>query len=260
MTRAFSLVELSIVLVILGLLTGGILAGQSLIRAAELRSIPTDVNRFNSATLAFRDKYFTLPGDMRNATRFWGAQAGATTDGTTAACLALDYTTPATGAATCNGDGNGQVGWKEGWRGWQQLANAGLVEGSFTGVPGVVGDDTFGTAGENMPRSRANDNIGFAAVYSGPVTVAGGAMFIGNFGHTLRLGMGNGTDEGNVPSSEDAWNIDTKMDDGRPGTGSVRSYTNTSRPTCATTDVTSTAQYTLTSLNGSCNLVFILLP
>ena len=59
----FSLVELSIVLVILGLLTGGILAGQSLIRAAELRSISTDYSRYIAAVQAFRDKYFALPGD-----------------------------------------------------------------------------------------------------------------------------------------------------------------------------------------------------
>jgi prepilin-type N-terminal cleavage/methylation domain-containing protein len=68
--RGFSLVELSIVLVILGLLTGGILAGQSLIRAAELRSITTQFNQYVSATQSFRDKYMALPGDMPNATRF----------------------------------------------------------------------------------------------------------------------------------------------------------------------------------------------
>ena len=70
----FSLVELSIVLVILGLLTGGILAGQSLIRAAELRSVATESQRYMAALNSFRDKYFALPGDMANATAFWGAQ------------------------------------------------------------------------------------------------------------------------------------------------------------------------------------------
>ncbi|PZP83692.1 MAG: type II secretion system protein, partial [Azospirillum brasilense] len=57
-THGFSLVELSIVLVILGLLTGGILGGQSLIRAAELRTISTDANRYITAAQTFRDKYF----------------------------------------------------------------------------------------------------------------------------------------------------------------------------------------------------------
>ena len=70
---AFSLVELSIVLVILGLLTGGILSGQSLIRAAELRSVTTEYSRYTAATYSFRDKYFALPGDMSNAESFWGS-------------------------------------------------------------------------------------------------------------------------------------------------------------------------------------------
>lgn len=56
--RGFSLVELSIVLVILGLLTGGILAGQSLIRAAELRAVSTEYSRYATAVQSFRDKYF----------------------------------------------------------------------------------------------------------------------------------------------------------------------------------------------------------
>ncbi len=55
--NAFSLVELSIVLVILGLLVGGVLSGQSLIRAAELRSITEDYARYVTATHTFKDKY-----------------------------------------------------------------------------------------------------------------------------------------------------------------------------------------------------------
>ena len=72
MRAAFSLVELSIVLVILGLLTGGILTGQNLIRAAELRSVVTEFQTYQTAVMTFRDKYFALPGDMTNATDFWG--------------------------------------------------------------------------------------------------------------------------------------------------------------------------------------------
>ena len=49
MRSAFSLVELSIVLVILGLLTGGILTGQSLIRAAELRSVTSQMQQYRVA-------------------------------------------------------------------------------------------------------------------------------------------------------------------------------------------------------------------
>lgn len=135
--QAFSLVELSIVLVILGLLVGGVLAGQSLIRAAELRAVSTEYSRYTAAVNSFKDKYFAIPGDMNNAVRFWGAQAGGTADGSNTTCEAL--TTPATGTATCNGNGDGQVhqvstGWYERFRLWQHLANAGLIEGSYSGI------------------------------------------------------------------------------------------------------------------------------
>lgn len=96
----FSLVELSIVLVILGLLTGGILAGQSLIRASELRSVSVDLVRTQTAVMSFRDKYMAIPGDMSTATRFWGAAHA-----TPATCR----TTSSSSTATCDGDGNGNI-------------------------------------------------------------------------------------------------------------------------------------------------------
>ena len=123
--NGFSLVELSIVLVIIGLLTGGILSGQSLIRAAELRSVTTEYAQFNTATMTFRDKYLAVPGDMKNATKFWGKL--------TAYCNADAGTASATG--TCSGDGDGlmelgagalQKG--ENLMAWNQLALQGLFQ------------------------------------------------------------------------------------------------------------------------------------
>jgi prepilin-type N-terminal cleavage/methylation domain-containing protein len=131
----FSLVELSIVLVILGLLVGGVLTGKSLIRAAELRSVTTDQQRFVAAAQIFREKYQAFPGDMTNATAFWG---------TAAACPGT-YLQPSTDATTCNGNGDGGVrgdttGSNESFRFWQQLANAGLIEGQYSGVTGSALD------------------------------------------------------------------------------------------------------------------------
>ncbi|MFZ4541492.1 MAG: type II secretion system protein [Rickettsiales bacterium] len=127
-SSGFSLVELSIVLVILGLLVGGILSGQSLIRAAELRAVSTEYSRYVTAVQTFRDKYFQLPGDMNSATTFWG----------TAAVGAACATTIGSGTQTCNGNGdgwldNGYVNSNENFRYWQHLANAGLIEGAYTG-------------------------------------------------------------------------------------------------------------------------------
>src|SRR6201999_103149 len=64
--QGFTLIELSIVLVIIGLIVGGVLVGQDLIRAAEIRATLTQVEKFNTAVNTFYGKYGALPGDMNN--------------------------------------------------------------------------------------------------------------------------------------------------------------------------------------------------
>jgi prepilin-type N-terminal cleavage/methylation domain-containing protein len=64
----FTLIELSIVLVIIGLLVGGLLVGRDLIKAAEIRSSLSQLEQFQSAVGAFRLKYNCRPGDCPNAT------------------------------------------------------------------------------------------------------------------------------------------------------------------------------------------------
>ena len=276
MKNAFSLVELSIVLVILGLLTGGILGGQALIRAAELRSISSDVAKHTAAIHSFRDKYFALPGDMPNAVRFWGNQAGGTADGVDATCQMLDRDNPATGSATCNGNGNGMIGAYanltdagnfETFRAWQHMANAGLVEGSYAGVtdsdinayltgPGV-------RPGWNVPRSKLS-NAGYALAHWGShnaasIYVTGGILFVSDYGHVLNFGLPGGYHSmGNagVILPTEAWNIDTKMDDGRPGTGSVMTPSATTAPGCVSSNDGAIAVYELAGSITGCALVF----
>lgn len=210
--HAFSLVELSIVLVILGLLVGGVLSGQSLIRAAELRSIGTEFQRHQTAIQSFRDKYFALPGDMTNATAFWGDQATGT-----AACASA--ATPDGTPGTCNGDGDGIIGptgattGPEGLRAWQHLARAGLMEGSYLGYLDAGG--TKLTLGVNVPRSRLS-NAGWSIMHRSVTPVWGVSTQYIQFGSE-----GAGHLWGGVLIPEEVWNIDTKLDDGRPETGIV---------------------------------------
>lgn len=253
MQRGFSLVELSIVLVILGLLTGGILAGQSLIRAAELRSISNDYSRYITAAQTFRDKYFALPGDFTKATDFWTAA-----DPTPATCR----TTVGAGTATCNGNGNGiiqsfSLGVDEHFRAWQHLANAGLIEGTYTGVTGPGHSSEDANPGVNVPRGRIN-NTGFGWNWMGSVTNAADThYFVGNYGNGLHFG-GNGAANMYYPAikPEEQWNIDTKMDDGLPHQGNLRSLKNgsTLTPGCA---AVSNIAYDLTATGNLCSIVFI---
>lgn len=255
MQKGFSLVELSIVLVILGLLTGGILAGQNLIRASELRSVVSELRNFQSATMTFRDKYFALPGDMRNATDFWGVLAG---DGLNAAC----QDTAATGADTCNGNGDGViytsvVGFDERLRVWQHLANAGLIEGSYTGKTDGASGSIEQVAGENSPRSKMGQGFWDMLTHSVPSTDP--SHFESPTALVAHLRHDDGTNQAKAPLiPEELWNIDTKLDDGRPGSGSVKTHKNSSAaaPDCATTDDPADAEYDLQNTSVKCHARF----
>src|SRR5579884_171721 len=66
--RGFTLIEISIVLVIIGLIVGGVLVGQDLIRSAQVRATIAQIEKFNTAANTFKGKYGALPGDMAAAT------------------------------------------------------------------------------------------------------------------------------------------------------------------------------------------------
>ncbi|MFZ4541966.1 MAG: type II secretion system protein, partial [Rickettsiales bacterium] len=257
----FSLVELSIVLVILGLLVGGILSGQALIRAAELRAVTTEYNRYVAAVQTFRDKYFQLPGDMNSATRFWGNLGGVN--------CTNNAGTGAVSTGTCDGNGDGTINGAaavsqtgEAFQFWRQLAFAGLIEGTYTGISGPTlswpGMDTL--PGTNSPTSRMN-NSGWGGVSM--VTVGDIATYALDYGNMLALGI---RAVGNIPLNpafkpEEAWNIDTKMDDGKPGTGKVmvRDYYTFGNANACTTSTNQTdyaGNYKLANTTSACSFFF----
>lgn len=69
---AFTLVELAIVLIIIGLITGGVVGAQSLIDSAARSNLYQDVIRYETAMNAFRLEYDAIPGDFNEATAYWG--------------------------------------------------------------------------------------------------------------------------------------------------------------------------------------------
>ena len=254
MTKGFSLVELSIVLVILGLLTGGILTGQTLIRASELRAVTAEFQSQQSAINTFRNKYFAIPGDLRNATDFWGTFG-------TGGCP----TGSGVGTQTCDGDGDGrltqpaaaaQAG--EVFLFWQHLANANLIEGAFNGIAGAA-DNAHHIAGVNAPRSKLDSGC-WGTTWWGTQSGSPSA-FDGEYRHVIALGkQGTGSFCGaqvgtEIMRAEEAWNIDTKLDDGRPGTGLVVAHKQTAKVNCTTSDNGATAEYALTNSAIGCTLI-----
>lgn len=251
--NAFSLVELSIVLVILGLLVGGVLSGQSLIRAAELRNVGTEFSRYQTAFNIFRDKYFDMAGDMPTATTVFGRM---TTD---SACWYTAGTT-VTSNGVCNGTGNGQIDTVFGGTGnidekfqvWRHLAAAGLIEGGFTGryTAGSGACDVVGSATTNCPPSKLGGGAQWQALHFyntwntsqfEPMLVIGAQMN----NHNSMASQG-------VLSPEEAWNIDSKLDDGIPGIGILNAR---SKGTCWT-GTGNSAVYALSTSGKQCFVQF----
>lgn len=248
--NGFSLIELSIVLVILGLLAGGVMTGQALIRSSELRSVTTELTNYTTASNLFMQKYFALPGDMPDATAYWGQFP----DGCPAGVGGI-------GKQTCNGNGDGLVipptaanlaG--ERYTFWQHLANAQMIAGQYTGRAGPAGEhDTL--YGVNVPIAKLSGGGWSVLEWS---NVTGNAWYFdGNYNRTLTFGR-DGTTSGNnigIFTTEEAYNIDRKIDDGIPNMGTVW---NIQWDTCtdATSGADTTAAYLLNDTNIRCALVF----
>ena len=200
----FTLIELSIAIAIIGLLVGGVLGGQALIRSAETNSVVSDYNRFQSATAQFTDQYGGLPGDIGNAQGFWG-------DATNGNANRIIEAAPAAGATG------------EAFQFWKQLSLSGLISGQFSGAagpnPGWTGMDTIPKT--NTPASRANNagwGVANRANYAGDTNT-----FAFNYGNTFILGAASAGSAplGGALKPEEAWRIDTKIDDGTPASGKV---------------------------------------
>ncbi len=86
--KGFTLIEIAIVLVIIGLLLGGVLKGQELINTARVRALNNTVDGITAAWFSFQDRYRAFPGDYTQAT--------------------LNLPDPA--GVIVNGDGDGLVG------------------------------------------------------------------------------------------------------------------------------------------------------
>jgi len=122
----FTLIEIAIVLVIIGLLLGGVLKGQELINSARVKNLATDFKNIPVFIYGYQDKYRALPGD--DACAYTSASG---------ACSTVHMDKPTTNDVP-NGDGNGVIGglWSdtttgsESYNFWQHVRQAGLAPGA----------------------------------------------------------------------------------------------------------------------------------
>jgi prepilin-type N-terminal cleavage/methylation domain-containing protein len=179
--RGFTLIEIAIVLVIIGLLLGGILKGQELITSARVRNLISQQDGIKAAFFGFQDRFRAFPGDYTQDTTNIAKVVA------TAACN------------NGNGNGNGQVeaAANEMVLAWEHLSKAGFITGTYTCA-----------AAEDQTTTPVNPyNVYVRVVYDGVYGIASG----GQARHNVKTGA-------QVPVEIIA-EIDRKIDDGAPYTG-----------------------------------------
>ncbi len=256
--NGITLLELAIVLMIIGLLVGGVVIGKTVIREGEIRNAIGELNLYVKAIQEFQDKYAALPGDMSNAETIWGTDPGG--------CPNTPHNTVAK-QETCNGNGKGTIGdsssnsiltsTTEWWRAWQQLSNANLIKGKFTGARGL---NSAGEAevGVNAPASDMTDSGWTLLYYQSAVD---GDLYADVYGHLLALGAKRTNDFTRNPSMSpaEAISVDQKLDDGKPGTGKLRAWRTSLLSNCTVNDGSQATQ----AYNGAydewaCSIIFLL--
>lgn len=245
-THGFTLVELSIALVVIGLLTGGVLVGKNILRASQVQTISADMKRYEGAIIQFSEQYSGLPGDITNATDYWGTDPGG--------CPTNSNLRPR--KETCDGDADGLLlTASERFRAWQQLGNAGFVGGLFAGVAGAS-STTHAIPGINVPAGRLNESA-YAVIGSAPFDASNASWFEGEYNNFLFFGIpSTGNPVGGVIRGAEAAVLDNKGDDGRPGTGRMRVSENVAD--CHTSTDPAVSAYDMRSSANGCNFIYIM--
>lgn len=183
--KGFTLIEIAIVLVIIGLLLGGVLKGQELINTARVRALNNTVDGITAAWFSFQDRYRAFPGDYATA------QSNINLPG-----------------APDGGDSNGQVDSAlEAGRLWVHLEAAGYITGGYADDTVAIALDEYASPTANSP----DNGFGSGMVLShGTEVRTVGAVAA----HELITGRG-------IPVEVIA-ELDRKVDDGQPASGAMQ--------------------------------------
>jgi prepilin-type N-terminal cleavage/methylation domain-containing protein len=207
--NGFTLVELSIVLVIIGLIVGGVVGGQSLIASARINAQAQQLTKFETAYNAFKLQYDAIPGDMIDASDYW--------------------------PGVTNGDGNNRITHNadsahlsnENIKFFEHLSRAEIIPETYTriwaldrGYPALETDEGKGMiAGGNIRNGQGSQHqISDAATETNHIA----ALYL----NVSTPSVGNDTfnDDIGTLTPPQAKKIDAKLDDGVARKGRFRSH------------------------------------
>jgi prepilin-type N-terminal cleavage/methylation domain-containing protein len=207
----FTLIELSIVLVIIGLIIGGVLVGRDLVAAATVRAQISQIEKYNAAVNTFRGKYGYLPGDMPDP-------------------AASNYGFAARGTLAGQGDGNGTIQGNncasavdgtmqaggETVMFWKDLSTANLIDNGFSLFSYTPWACSASLTNSYYPLAKLGNYFIFVMGFDGLNYFHLGATYTG-------YGGGPGPLAGGLTAMTviQAFAIDSKIDDGLPQTGRV---------------------------------------
>jgi prepilin-type N-terminal cleavage/methylation domain-containing protein len=208
--QGFTLVEIAIVLVIIGLLLGGVLKGQELINSAKVKNLAQDFRNIPLFIYGYQDKYKAIPGDDRNVGDHIGGVCANTTPGdpTTSPCYATAGTP---GNGVINGAWNSTTTGDESFRFWQHVRLAGFAAG-----PTTVTDTAYTPRNADGGIMGIQSNVGFTTITL--PTAMTGTYIVCSDGILGKF----------------AKQLDSTIDDGETSTGSLRAVLQTAPGTAVT--------------------------
>lgn len=254
---AFSLIELSIVLIIIGLLIAGVTGGASLIKSSELRAAISEARGWSTAVNGFYNQFNAFPGDYINPL---GAKKGAVGNGNSQINAYTILANPSGDlSASANCITAGVAGTVSGYKGcmyednvaWYQLKSAGILDTNTVSDPtlsfpdstaswSVANNATYGTTNPGSKIKSSGWVFDYNTTSLQNVVILTGAVATAPASVAAYV---DGTKTTGAITPADALSIDTKVDDGVANAGRVRAV-EPSGNTCFTTTLYDTATTT----------------
>jgi len=234
---------MSIVLVIIGLIVGGVLAGRELIATAHIRQIIAEYHQYSATFNSYQNRYGYLPGDHPDAWNYFA--------NTNYRC---------TSANNCNGDGDGRICYSSG------TVDCGTATTDIENYKAIAHIESSGLIPIDYALHPSTDaNLGFARSFADKSSCWAPDRS-GNFGHIRNIILFGSYSSSNycqtpVFTNLEAYNIDKKIDDGHGAKGRILGHPGNGGSTCVPAgnfSLPTNATYSLNIDGKACILLFSL--